>query len=94
VEAGGGNSLMTLDYEIDTEDTKTIDAQPQHDTFGMPGAKIIAPGHPDASVLLHRISIRGTGQMPPLATSRVDEPALKMLREWVASLQPKATDGK
>jgi hypothetical protein len=39
-------------------------------------------------VLLHRLSIRGRGQMPQLATSQVDERAVKMLRQWIVSLKP------
>ena len=48
---------------------------------------LIAPGEPDRSVLLRRISRRGPDQIPPLATSRVDEEAVRMLREWIAAMK-------
>jgi hypothetical protein len=38
------------------------------------------------SLLLHRMAKRGRGQMPPLATSRVDEQAVKLLTDWLSSL--------
>ena len=53
-------------------------------------ARIIAPGHPERSVLLHRIAHRGqgSGQMPQLATNLVDEAAVKLFEEWIRSLRP------
>ena len=58
------------------------------DKFGLPDAKLIAPGHPERSVLLHRMSIREPGLMPPLATNIVDKDAVKMLEEWIKQLPP------
>ena len=55
-------------------------------TFGIKDAKIIAPGHPERSVMLHRISQRAKGHMPPLATRVVDRAAVEMLREWILQL--------
>ena len=66
--------------------TRIFDATPQHDTFGIADARIIARGDPARSVLLHRMSTRGPGQMPPLATTRVDEEAIRMLKEWVEGM--------
>jgi len=40
-------------------------------------------------VLLKRVSMRGEGQMPQLATSVVDEKAVEMLREWIKSRKAK-----
>ncbi|HET6249373.1 MAG TPA: PQQ-dependent sugar dehydrogenase [Tepidisphaeraceae bacterium] len=93
VEAGGGNALMTLDYDIDLSDIKTIGVRPQHETFGITGARIVAPGNPGESILLHRVNMRGSGQMPPLATNRVDEKAVKLLREWIATLPIDVPEG-
>ena len=67
---------------------KLIDVKPLHDSFGLKDAKLVASGKPEASVLLHRMRQRGRGQMPPLATSLVDEPAAAMIREWIEKLHP------
>jgi ABC-type transporter Mla MlaB component len=48
---------------------------------------LIVPGEPDKSVLLKRAELRGRDQMPPLATSRVDEAGVSLLREWIKSLK-------
>ena len=86
VEAGGGNALLNLEYGALPAQCRAFDVRPQHDTFSLEAAKLIAPGQPDSSVLLHRVNIRGPGQMPPLASFRVDEQAVALLREWIASL--------
>ena len=87
VDAGGGNAQITLRFDTAEDKMKVFDEKPVHQSFDLPDAKIIAPGHPERSVLIHRIGLRGPGQMPPLATSRVDEEALAMMREWVKSLK-------
>ena len=86
IDAGGGNSQMQLEYATDLDKMKLIDAIPVHDKFGITDARLIAPGHPERSVLLNRMAKRGRGQMPQLATTLVDEPAVKMLTEWIAEL--------
>jgi putative heme-binding domain-containing protein len=88
VEAGGGNAQMQLEYTRSPERMSLFGARPQHDTFGIQDAKLVAPGDPERSVLLHRVSRRGGGQMPPLATTRVDGGAAAMLRQWIARMPP------
>jgi glucose/arabinose dehydrogenase len=93
VENGGGNSQIDLEFTTAPDKMKLIDEPPQHDSFGLPGARLIAPGRPEASVLLHRVACRGPGQMPPLATSRVDEAAVGLLREWIRQMPPRRKAG-
>jgi uncharacterized repeat protein (TIGR03806 family) len=88
VEAGGGNAQMELGNLTPLAKMRLLDTKPMHHTFDLRDAKLIAPGEPDRSVLLHRVALRGQGQMPPMSTSVVDEPAVTMLREWIASLKP------
>jgi hypothetical protein len=59
---------------------------PLQDAF--PGkANQLSPGDPARSVLLKRVTTRhDNAQMPPLATNRVDEGAVKVHREWVEEL--------
>jgi uncharacterized repeat protein (TIGR03806 family) len=88
VEAGGGNAKMELALSTTREKMNLLGARPQHDTFGIGNAMLIAPGDPDRSVLLHRLSRRGRGQMPPLMSNRVDEAAVRLFRDWIAGLKP------
>jgi hypothetical protein len=89
VEAGGGNARMQLDFPTDWAGMRLIDAPPVHQTFGLPDARLIAPGAPERSVLLHRMGKRGpnSGQMPPLSTNRVDTAGVEMLTEWCKGLK-------
>ena len=88
VESGGGNAKMELRLGNSRERMAIFDARPQHGTFGLPDAMLVAPGHPDRSVLPLRMAGRGggTGQMPPLGTTRADEAAVAMIREWIARM--------
>ena len=86
VEAGGGNAAMELGWRTPTEKARIVDANPLHERFGIANAKLIAPGSPESSVLRKRLTIRGRGQMPPLATSRIDQSAVELLDSWIRSL--------
>ena len=89
VEAGGGNSAFEVNISTPAERMKLFDVKPLHDAFGIADAKIVAPGDPERSVLYRRVTRRGPGQMPPLATSRVDDRAAELLRRWIADLPSK-----
>lgn len=86
VEAGGGNARLQLEFTTARDRMELIGARPQHDGFGLRDAMLVAPGHPDRSVLLHRLSVRGRGQMPPLALNTVDERAVALMRSWIAAM--------
>ena len=86
IEAGGGNANMDLSIYAPLDRMKIVDVMPTHHTFDTPDAKLIAPGDPERSVLLHRVGLRGPGQMPQLSTSVVDASAVTMLRDWVRQM--------
>jgi uncharacterized repeat protein (TIGR03806 family) len=88
VESGGGNSMMELGLATTRDKMRLIGARPQHETFGIADAMLVAPGDPGRSVLVHRVSHRGRGQMPPLVSNRVDDQAVALLRGWIAGLKP------
>ena len=37
--------------------------------------------------MVHRLGMRGSGQMPPISTNRVDEAGLELMREWCRGLK-------
>jgi hypothetical protein len=83
---GGGNSSMELDLGRSAAEMRLIDQVPIHDHFGIEHARLVAPGSPERSVLLTRISRRGTGQMPPLVSTEVDRAAVEMITTWIRGL--------
>jgi uncharacterized repeat protein (TIGR03806 family) len=53
---------------------------------GIDGARVIAPHDPWRSMLLMRIQTVEELKMPPLARCTVDERAVKLMRDWIASM--------
>ncbi len=51
----------------------------------------IAPGDPELSVSVHRMLTRApTDRMPPIASERVDDEGVRILSEWIRTLDPSA----
>ncbi|MBI4657590.1 MAG: PQQ-dependent sugar dehydrogenase [Verrucomicrobia bacterium] len=55
---------------------------------GDPMNRVVTPGSLDRSALLQRISVRGPGQMPPLASSVLDTEAIALLSAWITNDLP------
>ncbi len=86
VGEGGGNANMELGFSTPLDKMRIVDDVPIHDRFDLKDARLVAPGAPEHSVLYHRISRRGTGQMPPLVSTEVDDKALRLISEWIQGL--------
>jgi glucose/arabinose dehydrogenase len=82
---GGGNSLMDLSPWMQGAARHLINAAPQHGGYGMPDARLIAPGEVHRSVLPVRMSSRGPGQMPPVGSIHPDAAGLSLLYQWLQS---------
>jgi hypothetical protein len=77
---------MELEFTKQLSETRLVDVKPLHDAFGLAEARLVAPGHPERSVLLRRISHRDAGHMPPLATSQVDRAAVQVIHDWIKEI--------
>ena len=88
VANGGGNALMELGISTPRDQMRLVGARPQHDTFGLDNAMLVAPGAPDRSVLVERLSRRGRGQMPPLVSHLADHATVQLVRAWIRTLEP------
>jgi glucose/arabinose dehydrogenase len=84
---GGGNSNMQMDLATPLRRAHLIDVVPTHDKFDIADPRIVAPGSPERSVLLRRISRRTTGQMPPLVSTEVDHKAVELITQWIRGLK-------
>ena len=85
----GGPTPVNLDFRYTTSlsATNACDTVPQAGDLGLgSAARIIAPGNAGNSVLLARVSRRGTDQMPPLASNRVDSQGVQLLTQWIDGL--------
>jgi len=88
---GGGNADFQLVATLSLDETGIIGARPSQGTFGIPNARVVMPGDPDQSMIIHRMSTRDRGRMPPLASSVVHEEALHLLRAWIRGLLSQKT---
>jgi putative heme-binding domain-containing protein len=79
---------MQLNFSTDQEEMNVIAARPQHDTFGIDNAMLIAPADPDRSILFQRLTRRGRGQMPPVVITTLDEQAIALFRDWIRGMKP------
>ena len=89
---GGGNSKLNLAPWANPKEQHLLDATPEHDHFGITNARLIAPGFPERSVLPIRITLRGSGQMPPLGTQYPDIKGIQLLMEWQNDLAKKVSN--
>ncbi len=94
VNAGGGNAAINLAFGATLEAMKLVDVAPLQGDLEIVGSKLITPGDPEHSILYQRISRRGTGQMPPLATNQVDQDAVKLIRDWISGMKQASEAGE
>jgi hypothetical protein len=83
---------MVLDLATPTPEMSLINEPPVHDRFNLPDARLVSPGAPGRSVLVHRIAHRGTGQMPPLVSTEVDRKAVELISTWIQGLEERKVE--
>ena len=59
---------------------------PGHGDFGIADGRLLAPGDPERSLILYRMTKLGLGRMPHIASNLVDREAVELVREWISSL--------
>jgi len=84
---GGGNSPFFVVYTLPLVDTNIIDVKPAHGNIDLTDARLIAPGHPEKSVLLERIKRLDHYRMPRAGSALVDEKAVKLIEKWILELK-------
>ncbi|MCS7044841.1 MAG: PQQ-dependent sugar dehydrogenase, partial [Gemmataceae bacterium] len=87
IKWGGGNAEFKLLATLPLKDMGIVNVPPQHGNFGIPDAKIVVPGHPEKSILLHRMAITGLGRMPHIGSRVVHESAVRLVREWIKEMK-------
>jgi uncharacterized repeat protein (TIGR03806 family) len=84
---GGGNAEFKLLSTIPVKDMGIVNVPPAHGNLGVKDAKLIVPGHPEQSMILHRMGITGLGRMPHIGSRVVDEEAVRIVRKWIEGLK-------
>lgn len=73
-------------FHIPLASASLLRHRPGQGRLGPADSALIAPGLPERSELLYRVSTRGSRQMPPLASNVVDDEAIAVLRRWIEEM--------
>ena len=71
---------------IPLRQTLALDTRPGQGNFSLTDPRILAPGEPNRSLILERMQLKGLGRMPHIASKVVDQEAVNLIRQWIASL--------
>ncbi|MDD5140407.1 MAG: PQQ-dependent sugar dehydrogenase [Verrucomicrobiales bacterium] len=82
---GGAGAFFDARFDTPLAKQNLING-PVQNPLGITGAKIIAPGDTNKSILFRRMSLAGENQMPPLAKNVVDEKAVAVFAQWISAL--------
>jgi glucose/arabinose dehydrogenase len=82
---GGGQVVLELDVSKPIKETGILDVKPKQGDFGLPDARIVAPGDPYRSVLFYRMAKFGRGRMPHLGSEWPHTQGLDLMSQWIAS---------
>src|SRR5262249_52119789 len=83
---GGGNAEFQLLATLSLKAMGIVHTRPGQGTFDLKDPRILVPGDPDRSMIAYRMGKLGLGRMPHVASSVVDEKALKLIRDWIQQL--------
>jgi uncharacterized repeat protein (TIGR03806 family) len=83
---GGGLGNMDLRFGTAFVDTKSCNVDPEAGGLGVAGSKLVVPGAPDKSILSLRPHSPAANRMPPLGSSVVDDPGMKVLDDWIRGI--------
>jgi hypothetical protein len=84
---GGGNAEFQLLATLPLGELGIVNTKPGQGAFELTDPRIVVPGEPDRSMLLHRMTRLGLGRMPHIASVVVDEQAVKLIRDWIAAMK-------
>jgi len=84
---GGGNAEFKMLATIPLKDMGIVDVKPAHGNFDIKDAKLVVPGHPEQSMIYHRMTLTGLGRMPHIGSKVVDVPAAKLVHDWIKAMK-------
>ena len=84
---GPGNASFDARYETPLAQTGLVDAAVTQGDLGVADARLVAPGDPERSMVLHRVATLGDGRMPSVGSNRVDRDGVLLLTAWIEGLE-------
>jgi uncharacterized repeat protein (TIGR03806 family) len=83
---GGGNAEFQLISTLPLRSLGVIGVKPGQGTFDLKDPRILAPGEPERSLIYHRMTLLGLGRMPHIASTVVDDAAVKLIGDWIRAM--------
>jgi hypothetical protein len=84
---GGGNAEFELHASSPLAALGVVNTPPGQGTFNLADPKVLVPGDPARSLVLHRMELTGLGRMPHVASRVVDRQGVDLVREWLTALR-------
>ena len=94
IKWGGGNAEFKLVSTLPVEELGILGVAPGHGRFNLDDPKLLVPGQPDRSMILHRMQLSTLGRMPHIGSRVPHDSAIKLIKEWIASLQSPNSQGR
>jgi putative heme-binding domain-containing protein len=82
---GGGQVVLELEHNKPLKEMGIIDEKPRQGDFGIPNARLVAPGDPYRSVLLYRMAKFGHGRMPHIGSEDPHGFGVDLIEKWIRS---------
>ncbi len=88
---GGGNAEFQLLATLGLDQLGIVGTQPAHGNFGIADGRLLVPGHPERSLIHHRMKAARLedGRMPRVGSLVVDEKGARLIEEWIRRLPEK-----
>jgi len=86
---GGGNAEFSLLANKTLEDAAVIGVPPGQGAFNLKSPALIVPGEPERSLIYHRMTLKGLGKMPHIASSIHDQVSIELIGRWIEGLPEK-----
>ncbi|MEX2285961.1 MAG: PQQ-dependent sugar dehydrogenase [Planctomycetaceae bacterium] len=83
---GGGNAEFQMLATLPLAQTGTLGVKPGQGQFGLNDPRLLVPGHPERSLIHHRMTLPELGRMPHVASNVVDQPAIELVEEWIRQM--------
>jgi len=84
---GGGNAEFILLASLPLAETGTVGVRPGQGLFDLTDPKVVVPGDPSRSMVLHRMKKTGLGRMPHIASNVIDQQAIELIERWIRELK-------
>jgi uncharacterized repeat protein (TIGR03806 family) len=86
---GGGNADFQLLATLPLDQLGILNTRPGQGSLDVADARIVVPGQPERSLLWLRMNRLGLGRMPHIASSVIDEPAVRLIHDWIKQMPGK-----